>query len=196
MWSKKFVWVGLSSGVLFAASAAFAIWFTLSFALAAAANAGQAEARVMLNFAVLVFVGAVVYPACWFYTIQRSRDYSKLATFNLVILSYYVSCLAVAALFCLAAMGVYGTYFVLAVVRGTVKWNWQAMTGLFFLMFVLPPLGGISLAIFGGFITLIPFVVIAPLIAFLHRCLLLAMFFKNRFSSSPRLDSGSRAALS
>ena len=194
MWSKKFVWVGLSSGVLFAASAAFAIWFTLNFALAAAANAGQAEASVMLNFAVLVFVGAVVYPACWFYTIQRSRDYSKLATFNLVILSYYVSCLAVAALFCLAVMGVYGTFFVLAVIRGTV--NWHAMTGSFFLIFVLPPLGGVSFAVLGGFVTLIPFIMIAPLMAFLHRWLLLAMFLRNGFSSSPPLDSASRTAFS
>lgn len=207
MWSQKFVWVGLSTGTAFAAIAVFAAWYVF-FAITAATggtNLGWIWGQTLvhpslpmpaLSEVVRAFFGAralapdlsvlgvIVYPACWFYRIQRRRKYSIPATLELVAATYITSCVVVGIVFCLFTAGLAVRDVIPEAVRRV--WeamasteptlNWHGVVRLIFLLFVLPIVGSASFMLFGGAIMLVPFIFVGPAVAFLHRWLLLAAF--------------------
>jgi hypothetical protein len=201
MWSQKFVWVGLSAGTAFGAIAVFAAWYVY-FAITAATGGAYPLGGLLTLFThprlpmptllevARAFSGAralapdlsgvavIVYPACWFYWIQRGRNYSTPTTWTLVAATYITSCVVVGVVVCLVTAGLSATTFIPEAVRRVreLTLNWQAIGSLFFLIFVLPILGGAMFTLIGGAIMLIPFLLIGPAVAFLHRWLLLLAF--------------------
>lgn len=207
MWSPKFVWVGLSTGTAFGAIAVFAAWYVY-FGVTAATGEAYPLGWLLTPFThprlpvptlsevARAFSGAralapdlsgvavIVYPACWFYWIQRRRDYSIPTTWALVAATYITSCVVVGVVVCLVTAGLSATTFIPEAVRrvrealasAELTLNCEAIGSLFFLIFVLPILGGAMFTLIGGAIMLIPFLLIGPAVAFLHRRLMLLAF--------------------
>jgi hypothetical protein len=181
MRSRQFVAAGLSSATVFAALSAFAIWLLFYFFLIPATGIAFLEARVIFEGVSCVAVGVPVYPPCWFFMVQRSRNYSSTRTLELICATYGISCLIVATVFCLAMAGVYGGITLVGLFKmifGSMAANWSAL-GYGVLLVAATPLIAIFGVIIGAFIVLPVFIVIAPPIAYLHRGLLLKMFAAN-----------------
>jgi hypothetical protein len=216
MWQQKFVWVGLSTGMALAAIAVFAVWYVY-FAITAVTGGVYPLGWLLTLFThpaltppdlrevALAFSGpralgpdlsgvaVIVYPACWFYRIQRGRNYSIPTTCALVVATYISSCCVVGIVVCLVVTGLSVTSFIPEAVRrvwgalasAELTLNWQAIASLFFLIFALPILGGAMFTFIGGAMMLIPFIVVGPAVAFLHRWLLLVAFSTSGVSSLP-----------
>jgi hypothetical protein len=181
MWSRKFVAAGLSSATVFAALSAFAIWLLFYLVLSPAVNAGHMEATGIFEFVFSVAVGVFVYPACWFFMVQRARDYGPKHTLELICVTYGISCLAVAVVFCLAMATAFGAVVFMGFLKmifGSIEANWQSL-GYGVLVVAATPLVALFGIGMGALIVLPAFIVIAAPIAYLHRWLLLKMFAPN-----------------
>jgi hypothetical protein len=181
MWSRQFVAVGLSSATVLAALSGVAIWLLFYLVLTPAVGVDHPEARVIFEGVFCVAVGVPVYPACWFFMVQRSRDYSSKRTLELICVTYGISCLIVGVVFCLAMVGVFGAIEFVGLFKmifGSIEANWSAL-GYGALVLVAIPLVALFGMIIGAFIILPAFVALATPVAYIHRWLLLKMFAAN-----------------
>lgn len=130
MWSRKFVAAGLSSATFFAVLSVFAIWLLSYLVLHPGVKTGNYEATVIFEFLFSAAVGVFVYPACWFFMVQRARDYGLSRTLELICATYGISCLIVAAVFCLAMAATFGAVTFMGFLKmifGSIETNWQAL---------------------------------------------------------------------
>ena len=181
MWSRKFVTTGLSSGTAFAALSAFSIWLLFYLVLSPAVNTGHPETIVIFECIFSVSVGVFVYPACWFFMVQRARDYGPKRTLDLICVTYGISCLIVAVVFCAAMATVIGAVMFISFLKmifGSIEANWQAV-GAGALVLAATPFIALFWVTMGALIVLPAFLAIATPVAYLHRWLLLKMFAPN-----------------
>jgi hypothetical protein len=191
MWSRKFAAVGLSSATIFAALASFATWYVFYLVLNPAMRSGRLPgAGALFTFTFFFAVGVFAYPACWFWMIQRTRDYGMKRTLRLVWTTYLISCATVIALISIAVVATFGAFVLVAILRalfGSMPPDWPVIgNGLLLIgvMFV-GALGGAAYVVMAALITLPVFTAIAIPIAYLHRWILLKMFATNDATALP-----------
>ena len=157
MWSRKFLWQGLTTGVLAASLALAGMWLVL-FVVARDSDPGWTIANVVK----FCLPGMILYPACWYAWIFRRRDYSLRRTMTLVIATFLVGWALVASL-----LAVGGAYVAVGMALGAAK---PAMA---IPLVVVAPLAYLMMSVIGAVILFVPFAAVAAPIAFLHRWLLL-----------------------
>jgi len=175
MWSPKFVVVGISTATIVAALSVYAILVVVHFVTGSPIPLSGAPDFEQLSCT----VGVVAYPVCWFFTIQRARDYGMQRTLSLVLVTYGISCLLVAGLVCLLGAGAFLKLLVSGIFKmivGTIPMNWEAIVlGVPFALLI--PLGAaLAWTIVGGVILLPAFLAIATPAAYFHRWLLVRLF--------------------
>jgi len=174
MWSRRFLWTGLSSGAVIAALTLAALWLAFFAALG-----GKDPTRSFANFTIFAAPGVIAYPACWYAIIFRVRDYSLYRTTVLVAATFGAVCGAVAVI--MMTGGIYvGITMVLSVAK-----PWRAVP-----FVVLGPLAYALWTVIGAVIIIVPYTIIATPMALLHRWLLL-----RRFASTGPAAPGTRASL-
>jgi hypothetical protein len=154
MWSGRFLWTGLLSGIAVAALALAGIWLVLFVAFG-----DKDPSHALANMVVFVSPGLIVYPACWYVIIFRQRDYSLSQTMMLTA----------------AAFGVVSTMIALVMLTGAVYGIWLfGKISPFFT--ILTPLAFAIWFVIGAVIFAAPYVIIALPMVLLHRWLLLKSF--------------------
>jgi len=103
MWSRRFLWTGLSSGAVVAALTLAGLWLALFVAFISDSKNPFWTWANIVEFAV---PGLIAYPVCWFIVIFRHRDYSLYRTLVLVITTFGITSAFVAAVMMLG--GIYG----------------------------------------------------------------------------------------
>jgi ABC-type Na+ efflux pump permease subunit len=163
MWSRQFLWTGLASGVVVAALTLAGIWLTIFLALG-----DTSPTFTLANSARLAAAGLLVYPLCWFFVIFRTRDYSPLRTLLLVIVTFVAVTAIVGAI--LIGLFTYGAMTMLMSAQpGRIT---EAASILAWV-----PVGAVIVVLIGITIMIVPYLIIATPMAFLHRGLLLKIFF-------------------
>jgi hypothetical protein len=80
MWSRQFLWTGLTSGIAVAALTLSELWLAV-FVVSGSKNPTVSFANMVL----FALPGLIVYSACWYMIIYRRRDYSLYRTMALVL---------------------------------------------------------------------------------------------------------------
>jgi hypothetical protein len=157
MWSRKFLWQGLTTAVLAATLALGGMWL-LFFVVSGSTDPGWTIANVVK----FCLPGLILYPACWYAWVYRRRDYSAGRTMTLVIMTFLVVWALVAIL-----MGLTGAYVAIKMVLEAAK-PAKAIP-----VVAVAPFAYAMMTVIGAAILFLPFVVVAAPIAFLHRSILL-----------------------
>lgn len=98
MWSKRFLWVGISSSIIAAVIAHLGISLLLYLVLPTPRYGSPHSPLSLVSFG---SVGYLVYPVCWYYLIFRQRTYSVAQTTILLTYAFLIGCgLVVVWLFC------------------------------------------------------------------------------------------------
>jgi len=160
MWSRRFLWTGLTSGVAVAALTLAEIWFAV-FAVSGSKNPTVSFA----NMVVFALPGLIVYSACWYTIIYRHRDYALYRTMVLVVATFATVSAVVAAL-----MMVGGLYVAISMML-TVAKPWKVAPVL-----VVAPLSYAFMTAIGAVFLIVPYMITATPMALLHRWLLLKIF--------------------
>jgi hypothetical protein len=160
MWSSRFLWTGLSSGVAVAALALGGLWLALFVV-----SGSKEPTWTLANIVKFALPGLIVYPACWYMVILRSRNYSLRRTMVLVVASFGVVSIAVAAFFAIGGLYVAIT----TLLAGGQSWKIAPLVA-------LGPLAYALLAAFGAIILIVPYMMVATPMALAHRWLLLKLF--------------------
>jgi hypothetical protein len=153
MWGLPFLIIGLSSSVFVAASSLFGMWLVLHFV-----------SPDLANFVLLGASGVLVYPLCWYYLIFRRRDYSTSNTVAVFFLTYLLS-------FAVAWLLVVG----LALHGAMAGSNDEGLMGVVVVAIAFFCSG----IIFTVLVYLLPYVVVALPMAFLHREALFTVFGRD-----------------
>jgi hypothetical protein len=160
MWSRRFLWTGLTSGIAVAALTLTELW------LAVFVVSGSKDPMVTFaNMVVFAFPGLIVYPACWYVVIFRHRDYSLYRTMVLVVATFGVVCGAVGAF-----MMVGGIYVAITMLLAVAQ-PWKVAPVL-----VVGPLAYAFMTAMGAIFLIVPYLIVATPMAWLHRWLLLKLF--------------------
>jgi hypothetical protein len=175
MWSRKFLWQGLTTGALAAALALGGTWLLL-FVVSRSTDPGWTIANIVK----FCLPGLILYPVCWYAWVYRHRDYSAGRTMTLVIVTFLVVWALVAIL-----MGLGGAYVASTMVLEAAK-----PAKVFWLVPLAVFAYGIMTAI-GAAILFLPFIIVAAPVAFLHRWLLLLLIAPNLGAPPPTLAAGS-----
>jgi hypothetical protein len=152
MWSRKFLWQGLTTGVLASALAISGMWL-FHFVIW-----HSTDPRWTISYGL---PSLILYPVCWYAGVYRPRNYSAARTMALVIVTFLAGWALVAV-----AMAVVKTCLAIMMVREFEPARLFPVRIWAPLMFAIQPLLGAV----GAFV---PFVVIAAPVTFLHRWLLL-----------------------
>jgi hypothetical protein len=166
MWSRRFLWVGLASGVGVATMVLASIWFALFVA-----SGDTSPSWTIANSVKLALPGLIVYPACWYGFVFRERDYSLSQTLALIGGTYGVVTALVSVL--ILGSGIYATITILLQAARVGK---AAETALFVAWM---PIGYAIMLFIGMVMMAIPYIVIATPMALLHRWLLLKLFARS-----------------
>src|ERR1700684_2673298 len=83
MWSRRFLWTGLLSGVAIATIATGVLWLVVFLY-----SGDKDPAWTFANITQFTVPGLIVYPATWYAVIFRARDYSLSRTMRLVISTF------------------------------------------------------------------------------------------------------------
>jgi hypothetical protein len=172
MWSPRFLWTGLLSGVAIAAMATAALWLGVFVY-----SGNKDPAWTVANITEFTIPGLIVYPTSWYAVIFSSRDYSLSRTMRLVVFTFAAG----AAIVGLILMT--GGLFVAISTIISVAQPWKALP----LLFVGPFAYAIMTAL-GVVILIVPYMIVATPMALLHRWLLL-MAFASSGPPSPSLRS-------
>ena len=157
MWSRRFLWTGVLSGVVIALLTIVAMWLGL-FVISGSKDPTWTIANVV-KFAL---PGPIVYAACWYATIFRPRDYSLRRTMVLVARTFATGCAVVGVI--LIAGGV-----IAMLLRAT-----HAMEAA--ILVAATPLAYGLMTLIGAVILVIPYAIVATPMALLHRWLMLRIF--------------------
>jgi hypothetical protein len=160
MWSNRFLWTGLSSGVAVAALALGELWFALFVV-----SGSEDPTWTLANIVKLALPGVIVYPACWYTVIFRYRDYSLRRTMVLVVATFG----AVSALIA-AFMIIGGVYVAVAILLEATDPMKAAP------LVALAPFAYALIVVIGVVILIVPYMIIATPMALAHRWLLLKLF--------------------
>jgi hypothetical protein len=160
MWSRRFLWTGLTSGIVAAALTLAELW------LAVFAVSGSKDPRVTFaSMIIFALPGLFVYSACWYVLIFRHRDYSPYRTMVLVVATFG----AVSAV--VAAFMVVGGFYVAITMLLAVAQPWKVAPVL-----IVGPLAYAFMAAMGAIFLIVPYLIVATPMAWLHRWLLLKLF--------------------
>jgi hypothetical protein len=173
MWSRRFLWIGVSSGAAIAISAMALLWLGLFVV-----SGSEDPAWTVANIVKFTLPGPIVYPACWYAIIFRTRDYSLYRTMVLVVRTFIAGGAVVAII--LIAGGVMAMLL-------TAKHMLEAAV-----LVAVTPLAYGLMALIGAIILFVPFFIVATPMALLHRWLLLKIFA----SPSPNIGASVTAAAS
>src|ERR1700737_806155 len=159
MWSNRFLWTGLSSGVAIAALALGGLW--LAFFVVSGTKDPTWTFAHMVD---LALPGLIVYPACWYVVIFLYRDYSLYRTMVLVGATFAAVTAIVAAFMTIGSI-----YVVLTTFAAAQLWKVAllAASATFAYAFMVA---------FGAIILIVPYVIVATPMALAHRWLLLKIF--------------------
>jgi hypothetical protein len=160
MWSRRFLWTGLTSGIAVAALTLAEIWLAV-FAVSGSKNPMVSFA----NMVVFALPGLIVYSACWYMIIYRHRDYSLHRTMVLVVATFGTVSAVVAAF-----MMVGGLYVAISMML-TVAKPWIVAPAL-----VVAPFAYALMTAIGAVLLIVPYMITATPMALLHRWLLLKIF--------------------
>src|ERR1700731_5088658 len=97
MWSRRFLWTGLSSGIAIAALTLGGLWVVLFVV-----SGSKDPTWTLANIVKFALPGVIFYPACWYAIIFRNRDYSLNRTMVLVVITFGMVGVVVAALMVIA----------------------------------------------------------------------------------------------
>jgi hypothetical protein len=97
MWSRRFLWTGLSSGVAIAALTLAELWLGLFVV-----SGSKDPTWTFANIVKFALPGLIVYSACWYIVIFRHRDYSLYRTLMLVVATFGTVSVVIAAVMILA----------------------------------------------------------------------------------------------
>ena len=160
MWSRRFLWIGLTSGIAVAAMTLAELWLAV-FAM----YGGKNPTASFANMVVFALPGLMVYSACWYMVIYRYRDYSLQRTMVLVVATFGAVSAVVAAF-----MMIGGLYVAISMML-TVAKPWKVAPVL-----VVAPLSYAFMTAIGAVLLIVPYMITATPMAFLHRWLLLKIF--------------------
>ena len=149
MWSRWFLWTGVSSGAVIALLTIAAIWLELFAVIGGKDSAGLTA---------FTLPGPIVYAACWYAIIFRPRDYSLRRTLVLVASTFAAGCAAVAVI----------------MVGATIVRERHVTEAALLVPGAFVAYGFMTLI--GAIILVIPYAIVATPMALLHRWLLLRIF--------------------
>jgi hypothetical protein len=157
MWSSRFLLTGVLSGVVIALLTVALIWLGL-FVVTGSKDPNWTIA----NTSRPMLLGVLVYAACWYGFIFRTRDYSFRQTILLVACTFGIGCGLVAVM----------------LIAGATITMWpiviQGTKGAVFYA-IIPVVHGL-MSLVGAVILFIPYAIFATPMALLHRWLLLRRF--------------------
>ena len=157
MWSKRFLWAGVSSSVIAGAVAYLGILLLLFLIFRGLPT------RSLPYFISWGIGGCVIYVVCWFYVIFRHRNYSVEQTSILLTYTYLVfGAFVVVGFFCL------GVWQILAPSAYVGSWSVADYLTVPSVLMI----GGIAISFLG----LIPYILIFAPTAYLQRYLLFWLF--------------------
>jgi hypothetical protein len=157
MWSRRFLWTGLSTGAVFALLAVAIMWLALF-----AASGSKDPTWTIANVVRFALLGPIIYPVCWYAIIFRPRNYSFRRTMVLVACTFGTGC-AVVAVFLIG-----GAEIALTSRAGSLM---EAA-----IYAVISPFVYGLMTLIGAVILIIPYAIVAAPMALLHRWLLLRLF--------------------
>jgi hypothetical protein len=160
MWSRRFLWTGLTSGIAVAALTLAGLWLAV-FVVSGSKN----PMVTFANMVIFAIPGFFVYSACWYALIFRHRDYSLYRTMLLVVATFG----AVSAV--VAAFMMVGGFYVAITMLLAVAQPWKLAPAL-----VVGPLAYAFMTAMGAILLIVPYVIVATPMALLHRWLLLKLF--------------------
>jgi hypothetical protein len=160
MWSRRFLWTGLTSGIAVAALTLAGLWLAV-FVVSSSKN----PMVTFANMVIFALPGLFVYSACWYALIFRYRDYSLYRTMLLVVATFG----AVSAV--VAALMMVGGFYVAITMLLAVAQPWKLAPAL-----VVAPLAYAFMTAMGAIFLIVPYVIVATPMALLHRWLLLKLF--------------------
>jgi hypothetical protein len=171
MWSRRFLWTGLSTGTVFALLTVAGMWLGL---FASSASTGSPFwAMKEANVVRFTLPGVIIYPLCWYAFIFRHRDYSLRRATVLVVLTFATGWAIIAVTLIAAATIVFSLEF------------GHTMEGA--ILVAVTPFAYFLGTLIGAIILAIPYAVVATPMALLHRWLLLRIFASS--GSPPPLPS-------
>jgi hypothetical protein len=168
MWSPRFLWTGLSSGVVIAALTLAELWLALFVV-----SGSRDPSWTIANVVKFTLPGLIVYSVCWYAVIFRRRNYSLYRTLALV-LATFAAVSAVVAVLTMAAGLYVGITAMLAVSQ---PWKFAPFV-------MLGPFAYALMTMIGVAFLIIPYMIVATPMALLHRWLLLKIFVSTG-SSAP-----------
>jgi hypothetical protein len=160
MWSRRFLWTGLTSGIAVAALTLAEIWLAV-FAVSGSKNPMVSFA----NMVVFALPGLIAYSASWYMVIYRHRDYALRRTMVLVVATFGTVSAVVAAF-----MMIGGLYVAISMML-TVAKPWKVAPVL-----VVAPFAYAFMTAMGAVLLIVPYLITATPMALLHRWLLLKIF--------------------
>jgi len=159
MWSRRFLWTGLSSGTAVAALTLAGLFLVLFVWF----GGKSSDSKIVA----LASPGVIVAPACWYVIIFRQRDYSLSKTMMLVGVAFGVVTLIIALL----------AFVVFLSAFSPAKWSIASFLTAGYIAF--------RIAFGGALILVLPYVIVAPPMAWLHRWLLLKIFASTGSMAAP-----------
>jgi hypothetical protein len=160
MWSRRFLWTGLTSGIAVAALTLAEFWLAVFVV-----SRGKDPMVTFANMVVFALPGLIVYSACWYAVIFRHRNYSLYRTMLLVVATFG----AVSAV--VAAFMMVGGFYVAITMLLAVAQPWKLAPAL-----VVGPLAYAFMTAMGAILLIVPYMIVAAPMALLHRWLLLKLF--------------------
>jgi len=163
MWSRSFLIWGLVTGTVAAALALFGLWVMLEAA--------------SLGFPFMFCLpGLLLYPACWYAVVFRTRNYSSTQVVMLVAATFGAVWLLLFII--MTAAGIYVSLTMIAEATNQTMAARAPNEGAAALLVVAAaaPLALPLMTLFGAIILPIPYFVVATPVAFLHRAMLLNTF--------------------
>jgi len=158
MWSNRFLWTGLSSGVAVAALTLGELWLAFF-------RVGHQRPDMDLRpYRRLGTPGLIAYPACWYMAIFRYRNYSLYQTMVLVGATFAAVTAVVAAF-----MIIGGIYVVLTTFAAAQLWKVALLAASATFAYAL-------MVAIGVIILIVPYAIVAAPTALAHRWLLLKIF--------------------
>jgi hypothetical protein len=173
MWSRRFLWTGLTSGIAVAALTLAELWLA-AFAVSGSKNPAVGFANMVL----FALPGLIVYSACWYMIIYRHRDYALYRTMVLVVATFATVSAVVAAF-----MVVGGFYVAISMMLSVAK-PWKVAPVL-----VVAPLAYAFMTAMGAVLLIVPYMITATPMAFFHRWLLLKIFASTG-TAAPNVSTG------
>jgi hypothetical protein len=160
MWSRRFLWTGLLTGIAVAALTLAELWLGLFIV-----SRSNDPTWTFANSVKFALPGLIVYSTCWYIVIFRNRDYSLYRTLTLVVATFGAVSVVVAAFMMFA--GFYGAItMLLAAAR-----PWEAA-----LFVAWTPFAFALATAIGAAFLIVPYMIVATPMALVHRWLLLRVF--------------------